>query len=431
MKLTKSFISSILLFSWLSCFSQSTSYDLVIKNISVIDVQHKEIIPKQTIYIKGDRIAKIERNKVQKKIVSDTIIDGTGKFILPGFWDMHIHICWKENLNDLFPTLLGYGITGLRDLGGDVNILNKFKQQVKNNPQSGPAIFGAGPILDGEEPVHSDFSVPLTQNNVRQVLDSLYSEKIDFLKVYSLLPKPVLDSIATYAKEKNIPFAGHVSEYLTPEEASTLGQKSFEHLNRLEELQNDSTRFSAFIKAAKSNNTWICPTLIIYKRKFEFSKKEFYLHALYNELDIDLKTEWEHVKKKWQSKALTEEETIHSQTRYENQKKLVKSFYDNEIPFLLGTDFAGMQFVYPGYSLHEEMALLQSIGIPPFDILKMATYNPALFFEVADLYGSVEHKKMADLIILDESPIVDIQNTLKISSVIKAGKMVKNIKNSN
>ena len=184
---------------------------------------------------------------------------------------------------------------------------------------------------------------------------------------YSLLPKPVLDSIANYAKGKNIPFSGHVSEYITPEDASILGQKSFEHLNRLEDLQNDTNRLSAFIKLAKSNNTWICPTLIIYKRKSEFAENEFYIHSLYTDLDNDLKNEWEQVKKKRQSKVLTEGEVLRSKERYENQRKLVKNFYDNGVPLLLGTDFAGMQFIYPGYSFHEEMALLQSIGIPPFE----------------------------------------------------------------
>ncbi|MBL0358296.1 MAG: amidohydrolase family protein [Chitinophagaceae bacterium] len=425
MNMTKSFVLSLILFNWLPCLSQSTTYDIVIKNISVIDVQNLKIIPKQTIHIKDERIAKIERSKKYKKIVSDTIIDGTGKFILSGFWDMHIHICWKENLNNLYPTLFSYGITGVRDMGGDIKILTKFKNQVKGNPHSGPTLFGAGPILDGEKPVHLDFSVPLTQNNVRKVLDSLYFQKIDFLKVYSLLPKTVLDSIANYSKAKKIPFAGHVSEYVTPEEASILGQKSFEHLNRLEDLQNDTIRLSAFIGLAKSNNTWICPTLIIYKRKAEFAKNVFYAHSLYNELDNDLKTEWEQVKKKRQNKILTEEELLQTQERYKNQKKLVKRFYDNGIPLLLGTDFAGMQFIYPGYSLHEEMALLQDLGIPPFEILKMATINPTLFLGISKLYGTVEENKMADLIILNENPVTDIRNTLNINTVLKAGKIVK------
>ena len=164
---------------------------------------------------------------------------------------------------------------------------------------------------------------------------------------------------------------------------------------------------------------------MIYKRKSEFANNEFYVHPLINELDVDLINEWEQVKKNRQNKVLTQEDVLHAQNRFENQKKLVKSFYDGGVPLLLGTDFAGMQFIYPGYSLHEEMALLQSIGIPTFEILKMATINPAHFFGITELYGTVGKKKMADLVILNENPIIDISNTLNIKMVLKAGKIVK------
>ena len=340
MKLYLTFILSLLFL--LTCKGQSDSFDIVIKDISIIDTKQQLIIPHKTIYINGDRIVKIESSKKSKRTTAKTIIDGKGKFLSPGFWDMHVHTCWKDNLDEsVFPILLSYGITGVRDMGGSLKILNSFKQKAKNNPASYPNLFGAGPILDGENPVHPDFSIPLTSYNVKGVLDSLYKNGADFYKVYSLLPKNVLDTIMTYSEKIQIPFSGHISEYITPEDASKLGQKSFEHLNRLEDLQNDTSRLSAFIKLAKSNNTWLCPTLIIYKRKSEFAKNEFYVHSLYTDLDNDLKNEWEQLQKKRQNKVLTEEEALQFQARYENQKKLVKNCYDNGILLLLGTDFAG------------------------------------------------------------------------------------------
>jgi len=420
----KIFVLIILLPGWFTGWAQASSRGIIIKNISIIDVQNARIIPNCTIFIKGDRIAKIEYSKSKKITNADTVIDGTGKFILPGFWDMHMHICWKEDMSKLFPVLLKYGITGIRDMGGSAVVLNKFKQQLKNDPQSGPMIFGAGPILDGEKPVHADFSAPLTSGNVRKVLDSLYKEKVDFFKVYSLLPKNIVDSIAGYVKEKKMSFAGHVSEYITPEEAAELGQKSFEHLNRLEDLQTDTGRLSAFIKTAKSMHSWLCPTLVIYQRKSEIARREFFEPAIYKDLDTDLKNEWDLVKKNRQNRIYTEKDSLRTQTRFDDQKKLTRYFYDHGIPFLTGSDFAGMQFIYPGYSLHEEMALLQNIGIPPFDILKIATLNPALFFGLTKNYGSIKKGKMADLVILNENPVADIRNTQRIAMVIKAGKIV-------
>ena len=138
-----------------------------------------------------------------------------------------------------------------------------------------------------------------------------------------------------------------------------------------------------------------------------------------------MKFEWEQVKKKRQSKNPGEEEIKIGNKRFENQKKLIKTFYDNKISFLLGTDFAGMQFVYPGYSYHEEMELLSNLGISNFDILKMATYNPTVFLGIDDLYGTVEANKIADLILFSENPVERINSSLKIDLVIKTGKIVR------
>jgi len=423
----KPYVALLLSFLFLMiCRAQTDSFDLVIKDISCIDTKHQWVIPHQTICINGDKIVKTGSDKKLKRVTAKTIIDGRGKFIAPGFWDMHIHTCWKDNLDrSVFPVLLNYGITGVRDMGGSLRILNSFRQKSKNKPVAYPGIFGAGPILDGEKPVHPDFSVPLTPGNVKGVLDSLRKNGADYYKVYSLLPKDVLDSIVAYSEKFKIPFAGHISEYITPEEAVRMGYKSVEHLNGLEDLASDTNRLREFIGLAKKYNTRFCPTLLVYKRKFEILNNQFEHNDLYDGLDNELKSEWEQVKRKRQGKSLSKEELKNGNNRYENQKKLVKIFYDNKIPFLIGTDFAGMQFVYPGYSYHEEMTLLGGLGISNFDILTMATYNPAVFLGIEELYGSVEENKMADLVIFSANPVENIEHTRKIELVIKAGKIVK------
>ncbi len=422
----KSYLTLILSFLFLlTAKAQSALFDIVIKDISILDSKRQLIIPHRTIYINGNRIVKIGSTKKLKRGTAKTIIDGKGKFISPGFWDMHIHTCWKDNLDEsVFPVLLSYGITGVRDMGGSLTILDSFRQKAKNNPASYPNLFGAGPILDGENPVHPEFSIPMTSYNVKGVLDSLYKNGADFFKVYSLLQKNVLDSIIIYSEKKNIPFSGHVSEYITAEEGVKMGQKSIEHLNRLEDLGADSNRLTEFIRLARMHNTWICPTLIIYKRKYEILNGQFYYNDLYETLDNDLKFEWEQVKKKRQNRKISDEETKNGNTRFINQKNLVKTFYINKIAFLLGADFAGMQFIYPGYSYHEEMELLSSLGISNFDILKMATYNPAVFLGIDELYGTVEVNKMADLVLFGRNPVENIKYSQKIDLVIKAGKIV-------
>lgn len=415
----------LLLYCCLSCRQSTNRYDIVIEDITIVDAENARLLPHQTIYIRGDRIEKITSNSANDAISADSVITGTGKFIISGFWDMHVHTCWKDDLDKkVLPIFLQYGITGIRDMGGSLEILNSFKNKAKKQPHSYPSLFGAGPILDGEKPIHPAFSISVNTENFKTILDSLHNQDVDFFKVYSLLPESVLDSIATYSNQNKIDFSGHISEYSSPEMASKLGQKSFEHLNRLEELQDDPTRLIEFIKIAKENKNWLCPTLIIYQRKYEISQGEFFYHSLFEDLDEDLKTEWEHLRRSRAAKS--EMDTEEANNRWELQKQLVKTFYDNQIPLLPGTDFAGMQYVYPGYSFHEELQLLQEIGIPQFEILKMATINPAIYLGITDSYGTVEENKTADLVILDANPIEDIGNTLSISVVIKSGKIIEN-----
>lgn len=414
----------ILLFCIFSCQNDTEKYDIAVTNITIIDVENSELLANKTIYIKNGRIKKIDSEKIIEREIVDTIINGKNKFISSGFWDMHVHSCWKDGLDKtIFPTFLQFGITGIRDMGGSLDILNTFKDRAKNQPYSYPFLYGSGPILDGENPIHPAFSISINTKNFRSVLDSLTNQNVDFFKTYSLLKNDVLDSIAKYSKEKTINFSGHISEYITPENASKLGQKSFEHLNKLEELKTNPIRLKKFIEIVKENGNWICPTLIIYQRKYEFVKGKYLHHLLYESLDSDLKTEWE------QSKNLTapkDEAAIeNAKNRLDNQKQLVKIFHDNKIPILLGTDFAGMPFVYQGYSLHEEMKLLENIGISQFEIFKIATLNPTIYLGISEEYGTVEINKMADLIIFNKNPIEKIENTLSISNVIKSGKIVK------
>lgn len=218
-----------------ACKQSEEAYDLIINNITIVDPINRRSIPAQTIYIQNDSITKIEKFcKSNIQGYGSVTIDGTGKYALAGFWNMHSHVCWKVGLDEtLFPILPSYGITGVRDMGGDTEILNQFKEKLSDNPSTGPELYGPGLLLDGKQPIHPDYSVALKEQNYQRILDSLYNKGIDFFKVYSLLPKDLVKKIAAYSKEMNIPFAGHVSEYMTPTEAANLGQKSFEHLNRI------------------------------------------------------------------------------------------------------------------------------------------------------------------------------------------------------
>ncbi|MBK7787314.1 MAG: hypothetical protein IPJ54_01800 [Saprospiraceae bacterium] len=159
---------------------ENTSF-LVIKSIHLIDVSNGKVIKNQDVVIKGQYIHYIGNSFSEASSANIEYIDGKGKYLCPGLWDMHFHLCWDKN-NDtlLYNALLNNGITGIRDMGGDLKIMNDFKRL-----ESGPiiSIYGAGPMIDGNPPVYRDFSLPVdSSSDIPKLLDSLRINGSDFLK---------------------------------------------------------------------------------------------------------------------------------------------------------------------------------------------------------------------------------------------------------
>lgn len=401
---------------------------IVIRNTNIIDVIAGRIIPHQTIIIKDSIISEIFRHNNQKFPANAKIIDGKNKFLMPGLWDMHFHIAWDfSNDTALFRQLLNYGITGIRDMGGNLEILNKFKNEVKNNTLTGPEIYGAGPIIDGNPPIQKDFSLAVDSlTDITYQLDSLKNKGIDFIKVYSLLKEPELKKIAAYSKANHILFAGHLSEYAEPETAITLGQKSIEHLNRLDEIWiKDKERMKSLAKLMRDNNTWLCPTIITYYLKLHIIDSSAVIPELEKYISPQLKKEWTAAKQARIKKFSNKEELHKQEALLKQQIHLLAFLYSQKIKLLAGSDFAGMPFVYPGFGLHKELELMVESGIPPAEVLKSATINPAIYLEIENKYGSVAPGKYADLILLDKNPLVNIKNTQTIFKVFKKGRQVK------
>jgi imidazolonepropionase-like amidohydrolase len=405
----------------------TTSSYIVIQNTNIVDVVGGRIIPHQTVIIKDSIISEIFRHNNQKFPANTKIIDGKNKFLLPGLWDMHFHLAWDfANDTALFNILLQYGITGIRDMGGSLAILNKFKNEVRTNSPVGPEIFGAGPIIDGNPAVHKDFSLPADSlTNLTYQLDSLKNNGIDFIKVYSLLKEPELKKIAGYSKANHIPFAGHLSEYAEPETAVALGQKSIEHLNRLDDIWvKDKKRMKAIANLMRNNNTWLCPTIIIYYLKVHIIDSSIVNIKLEKHINPQLKKEWAAVRQARIKKFSILEELRKQEDLLKQQMNLLAFLYNQKIKLLAGSDFAGMPFVYPGIGLHNELELMVESGIPAAEVLKSATINPAVYLGIENKYGSVAPGKYADLILLKENPLVNIKNTQTIITVFKKGRQV-------
>ena len=445
---------SILMFFFLICFSSFCQNEiLVFKNVTVVDVIKNKLIAAQTIVVKGNKILSISSKSVSPS--NAVIIDAQGKYMIPGLWDMHTHSLRTGRGQYFFPLFIANGVTGIRDLGSDMDLeeINKLKADVAASKQTGPRLGAVtGRILDGRpRPDTLLFTFPADTAAAKKMVRTYKERKADFIKVYNLLKKDVYLAIISEAKKQGIAFAGHVPFSVTAAEASSFGQKSIEHLSDVhisvsgEEVQirkelerpaagipspvrralanfkavgsYDKKKATALYSAFVRNQTWQCPTLrasqiVSYGDINQLSKNE---HLKY--MPVSIKENW-----KRQLPARITGDSIQRAQLFQQSLNMVADMQRAGVMILAGTDVAN-PYLIPGFSLHEELELLVKAGLTPMQALQTATINPAKYFNKEKELGSIKKGKLADLVLLDENPLENIRNTRKIYAVIANGKL--------
>src|SRR5258705_3001941 len=221
---------------------------LALMHVTVIDGTGAPPRSDMTVLIVGYRIAEIAKSNTISVPRFARTIDATGSFLIPGLWDMHAHPddpeLWPVNpppqeKEKLLTLLIANGVTGIRDMGGDLRLLQEWRARVGNGTIVGPHIYACGPLLDGPKPMWPGSVAISTAEQGRQAVRDLKKQRADFVKVYSLLPRDAYFAIADEAKKLKLPFAGHVPDSVTPEEASDAGQASEEHLLQIVEACSD------------------------------------------------------------------------------------------------------------------------------------------------------------------------------------------------
>jgi len=441
----------VLVVSYVAANAQTTA--LVITHVTVIDMTGAAPKSDMTVVISGNRIVSVDKSKRVPK--SAQVIDGTGKFLIPGLWDMHVH--FKE-IERTFPLLLANGVTGIRNLGGDLDQLVKWRSEVASGRLLGPRIITCGPIVDGPNPsAHGSVITVADANEGRAAVDLLKSKGSDCVKVYDQLPRDAYFAIIAEAKKVGLPVVGHVPLALTADEAANAGQRSIEHLGNVFESATtlrqqliaddakagpvkdpsefprriaakgermlatyDEKRAEQIFASYVRNHTWQVPTL---ETKWSLSFFDDLVGKGDSRLKYIPKSELEYwtPEKNFFARYRTPEYIVYRKRLFQRELDLVRDMHQAGVMFMTGTDLSGA-YVFAGFSVHHEMELLVQAGLSPYESLQAATRNPALFLGESKDWGTVESGKLANLVLLSANPLLDIRNSQKIDGVVLLGR---------
>lgn len=439
------FLPLILFFA--SCTSR---YDLIIEDVNIIDIETGELSI-QDVFINDSLIVTIS-NKKSIHERAKKLINGSGYYLIPGLWDMHVHIQDSSYLS----MFLDYGITGVRDMGGCVNYptngceslcpeyLNQWKKGINEGILNGPQLFIAGTHLSGTGwPTAFPVSTP---QDVREAFHRNLNDQIDFIKVYEKIPWESYKEIARLAEIHNLDFVGHVSEPFLLSEILDLGQKSIEHIREpiLYSFTSDPIELENFmtaddytvedrefvkawiddaenvVDAFKRNEAWFTPTMAVQFARFRYKDDKWINHPLRGRMPNSVNEGMhEHL-----NALIVSQDQKGDSLWWMALTKLVKRFSSEKIGLLAGSD-ASCEGGLPGYSLHEELFLMvEEAKLSPLEALQTATINPSRYFDLGK-NGKLKEGYYADLVLLKDNPLESIRNTLSIKAVIKNGELLR------
>ena len=426
---------------------------IAITHVSVIDVVSGVTHPDNTVLLSGNRITFVGPAASARVPPGAHLVDGRGKFLIPGLWDMHVHGFVYVFSDFAGPLMIANGVTGARDMGYYIDTTLSWRSRIAAGREIGPRLV-LGARADG--PInHARFvSHVVTEEDGVRAVDTLTrkkdgSRRADFVKPYSWVPRAAYFGLAAESKKLGVPFAGHVPYSVSVVEASNAGQKSIEHEDdlmracsssdsilraqmadtttlsterQLSQMRGQAKVLRATYAPAKCrsviatlarNHTWVTPTLIVYQP---------YAHAFDSASTRPELAKYVPgiVKGGWARRAggMTAADSMVVRSYFSFDR--TRALKDAGVRLLAGTDMP-QAFVYPGFSLHDELELLVRSGLTPLEALRTATYNPADYLGALDSLGTVSEGRVADLVLLDADPLLDIRNTRRISVVIANG----------
>lgn len=414
---------------------------VAISHVAVVDPATASVRSDQTVVIRGTRIQAVGPSASIAIPAGARIVEGRGRYLIPGLWDMHVHADVPGG-RALLPLFLVHGVTGVRDMNGTLAALRGWQRDIIAEVLPGPRMVISGPYVAGQR-VPLPHIVARNEAEARRAVDSLAGIGVDFIKVHNALPPEAFFGVAREARRRSIPFAGHVFPPVTPLQASDSGQRSLEHLTGFpnECSGGDSARFAdahplqrfllgactpvsqrSVYEGIARNATWITPTLIVQKPVATLRPpvtrgdrlSQFYSDSLLALMAMVLPL----------PANPPASARVAGEALFEKRMELVAALARAGVPMLIGTD-APLAPALPGEGVHEEMALLVGAGLTPAQALSAATWEPARYLGATDSLGRVATAHVADLVLLEANPLENIANTRRIAAVVANGRLYR------
>jgi imidazolonepropionase-like amidohydrolase len=412
------------------------SQSIYIRNATIVDARSPIPQRGQSVLIRNGKIAEVGPNVRAPN--GATIVEAEGRYLIPGLWDMHAHLDAPAG-ESLLPAYVVNGVTGVRDMASDWNKILAWRKGIASGTIIGPRIFSAGPYLDGADQPIAHIRVRSGPEAARAV-DSLKKLGVDLVKIHAGLTREEYFGAARRARALNFPFAGHVPRAVGAIEASDAGQRSIEHLLTIPTpctpaesialqpryaIQRvfhpcTSASLDPLWKTLVRNHTWVTPTYVAAVEIAGWPKQGVPGDAYAQFLPDTLK--------KFVAQIFPMPDSIPpgadsvGRALYDKRLALAGVMVKAGVHLLAGTD-SPLRNSPPGFGLAEELAQFVKGGVSLFDVLKIATWEPASYFAATDSLGTVQAGRVADLVLLRENPLSSVSAYRSVDAVLARGKL--------